>query len=557
MANFANNAVTDAGRLLLADLQAGAVFIPTKIVIGSGSIPSGKTAATMTAVSSPVKDLAINKKKKTADGKVIVGGAYDNRDVTVAWYFRELALFARAEYRDADGTVTKAVDEVLYSYGNAGDTADYMPAYSTDTLVERQIDLVSWVGQSTEIELVLESGTQVTQEQKDTPGGIVGIDEDGNANMNGGTVTGLGTPVNPSDAVPKEYADLMLPLAGGNMKGPIDMSGKRVHNLPEPENDTDAATKEYTDKAVSGLESVISASNNIVMNSNFMNPLNTSGKTSFQNYTAGGTIDGWTKDADIYVSVFGNNYDDGGCSVKVSNNGDSYSDWEQELPNGSIVYGVTYSGVFAIEDIDTGEVSVHVGSVKAGFVDTTVAKTDDESVLFQINASSGGVAKVRFRISSGTVAFLKYCALYKGEFTAETIPTYSPRTQVEELALIHAYDRMDSATFGLLWENGSPSSAFAAQTIDLDTSGYKFLFVDVKALNSDDEIFTAVVATDNPYEQKLFGAVAGNYSFFYRHIRVNRSAGTVYFGSGYRQSSFTTSEASTNMAVPVRIYGLR
>lgn len=165
MGNFSNNAITDDGRMLLAEVQAGAVFIPTRIVMGSGEIPSGKTAATMTDVVAPVATLSINKKQRTPDGKAIFGGVYTNKDITEAFYFRELALYAKAEYRDSSGLSSKAVPECLYSYGNAGSLADYMPAYSTNTVVERQMDLVVWLGNETEIDLTIESGVYVTREE--------------------------------------------------------------------------------------------------------------------------------------------------------------------------------------------------------------------------------------------------------------------------------------------------------------------------------------------------------------------------------------------------------
>ena len=163
MGNFSNNAITDVGRNLLADVQAGAVFIPTKIVIGSGELPTGKTPATMTDVVEPVANLVINKKERTPDGKAIYGAMYTNKDIAVAFYFRELALYARAEYRDENGAVIQEVPECMYSYGNAGNSADYMPAYSTSTVVERQMDLLVYVGNDTTIDLTIESGVYVTR----------------------------------------------------------------------------------------------------------------------------------------------------------------------------------------------------------------------------------------------------------------------------------------------------------------------------------------------------------------------------------------------------------
>ena len=165
MGNFSNNAITDVGKMLLADVQAGAVFTPTRIVIGSGSLPSGATTQGMTAVITPVKSLAINKKKRTPDGKCVFGGVYTNEEVTEPFYFRELALYAKAVYHNEDGSVKSEGAETLYSYGNAGATADYMPAYSTSTVVEKQMDLVTWVGNDAQVDLTIESGVFLTQEQ--------------------------------------------------------------------------------------------------------------------------------------------------------------------------------------------------------------------------------------------------------------------------------------------------------------------------------------------------------------------------------------------------------
>lgn len=165
MGTFANNAITDVGKMLLADVQAGAVFTPTRIVMGSGSMSGGATAEGMTDVITPVKSLAINKKKRTPDGKCVFGGVYNNEEVTEPFYFRELALYAKAVYLNADGSVKSEGAETLYSYGNAGATADYMPAYSTSAVVEKQIDLVTWVGNDAQVDLTIESGLYITREQ--------------------------------------------------------------------------------------------------------------------------------------------------------------------------------------------------------------------------------------------------------------------------------------------------------------------------------------------------------------------------------------------------------
>lgn len=153
MGVFIHNDITDRGRIMLGDAQVGATFEATKIVMGSGFIPSGYTARTMTGVVAPVIELAINKARRAGDGTVTFGGMFSNETITEAFYFREFALYARV--KRADGTYS---DEVCYSYGNAGDNADLLPAYSAGAVVEKQMDLVTYIGNDTAVSLKVQSG---------------------------------------------------------------------------------------------------------------------------------------------------------------------------------------------------------------------------------------------------------------------------------------------------------------------------------------------------------------------------------------------------------------
>lgn len=173
MANFSDNAITDLGRNLLGDVQMGAVFTPTRLTLGSGYLPAGTTTRTIKDVVSKVKDLPINKKKKANDGTVTIGGVYTNTDITEDFYFREFGLYAKAVYSDGRETA-----EVLYSYGNAGATADLMPAYTSGQPVERQMDLVTYIGIDAQVNLTVDSAIYVTQKQL----------EEALANVGGGVV---------------------------------------------------------------------------------------------------------------------------------------------------------------------------------------------------------------------------------------------------------------------------------------------------------------------------------------------------------------------------------
>lgn len=174
MSAFIDNDVTNVGRLLLAEVLLGASFEPTKIVMGSGYIPVGSTARDMTAVVTPEATLQISKWQKNDDGTITVGGVYSNEDITEGFYYRELALYAKATKED--GT---EVPECLYSYGNAGDAADYMTAYTTGDAVERVIDLTSYIGNDTEVNLTVESGVYIPTTQKGAANGVATLDGNG------------------------------------------------------------------------------------------------------------------------------------------------------------------------------------------------------------------------------------------------------------------------------------------------------------------------------------------------------------------------------------------
>jgi hypothetical protein len=82
-----------------------------------------------------------------------------------------------------------------------------------------------------------------------------------------GTITGLATPTNASDAATKGYVDtadnLKLNLSGGTMSGAIAMGTNKITGLGTPTADADAVTKSYVDAIAQGIDakaSVVAAS---------------------------------------------------------------------------------------------------------------------------------------------------------------------------------------------------------------------------------------------------------------------------------------------------------
>lgn len=179
MATFFNNAITDNGKTLMLHAQSGATFTPTKIVVGSGNIPTGKTVKTMTDVATPEKNIAISEKMLEPNGNsAIIGGVFSNKDTSAAFYFRELGVYAKCVYDDGDET-----EEVLYSYGNSGEQAELIPAYTTETLVERSLRLIVYIGNDTKVNLELESTAVINRKTFDDMVSQLNKDIEAAANM--------------------------------------------------------------------------------------------------------------------------------------------------------------------------------------------------------------------------------------------------------------------------------------------------------------------------------------------------------------------------------------
>ena len=128
--------LTDAGLNLLAKAELGAQIVYTRIALGDGWMPNGATPETMTGMAHEVVSLEIRKLKLDTPHIATVGSWYTNEELLSDFEFRELGLFAT----DPDD------GEILYAYGNALDKAEYIPSHQSGTLVEKAIDVVTYVG---------------------------------------------------------------------------------------------------------------------------------------------------------------------------------------------------------------------------------------------------------------------------------------------------------------------------------------------------------------------------------------------------------------------------
>lgn len=138
-------AFTNRGRALQAKAQAGAQLNFTRIAVGDGQL-SGQAIADLTALLHEVKSITLNKFKVLPGGKAVVGGVLSNQDIETGFWWRELGLFAQ----DPD------LGEILYCYGNAGELAEYIPSPGGAEILEKQVDIVSVIGNAQNVSASIE-----------------------------------------------------------------------------------------------------------------------------------------------------------------------------------------------------------------------------------------------------------------------------------------------------------------------------------------------------------------------------------------------------------------
>ncbi|KEO84747.1 phage tail protein [Tumebacillus flagellatus] len=195
MSSFGGINLTNRGRALQLKAQAGTQIKYTRISVGDGQL-GGRSPLDLNALISEKKSLAINKCKLQLDGTAVVGAVLSNQDVQAGFYWREVGVYAL----DPDA------GEILFCYANGGTTAEYIPATGGPEVVEKQIDIVTIVGNATNVTAVLDKSLlfasaqdlqahvgdksnphgvtaaqvcAIPEAMRGEPGGVAALDEDG------------------------------------------------------------------------------------------------------------------------------------------------------------------------------------------------------------------------------------------------------------------------------------------------------------------------------------------------------------------------------------------
>lgn len=176
-----------------------------------------------------------------------------------------------------------------------------------------------------------------------------------------------------------------------------------------------AAEALATGKAVKAARAV-----NLLDNSDFRNPVNQRGKTSYNN---GYTIDRWNSSNGNVNVIVG----DGKITLSKSKTGGTFC---QYLP-----FDVTGKRL-------TLAINTSIGLLLHSFVSDgdDLLKIEGLSAYFGVKVTDGITQLLIYFSDSSTIEFdLYWAALYEGEFTAETLPEYQPKGYAAELAECQRY----------------------------------------------------------------------------------------------------------------------
>ena len=111
----------------------------------------------------------------------------------------------------------------------------------------------------------------------------------------------------------------------------------------------------------------------------------------------------------------------------------------------------------------------------------------------------------------------------------------------------------------ILWENASPISSFAAQTIDLNLSEYDAIEIEAGKMTTSLVVNSFKISKSDNYDvlnlQFLYGANSKIYGY-YRPVEVRISENKLIFNAGYITSD--SQDAQNNIScIPLRVFGMK
>ena len=236
----------------------------------------------------------------------------------------------------------------------------------------------------------------------------------------------------------------------------LNFTGDQINNLLTRTNNLDTELNNYLLEANAYTNTSVrkAAPRNLLDNSDFRNPVNQRGQTSYTN--SGYTLDRWISQSSKITITINDGYIRAESSVTtpvhIRQHINRVFKEETKLTFAvkarGVSFGLCYYGTGAVmKDYDDWTIIVYNYTVPAG---TDLSVSPDYNPLF--TWSNGGYVEVQ------------WAALYEGEYTAETLPEYQPKGYAAELAECQMYFvrlnpiKKGYAGFGLAYSLGGTTA---------------------------------------------------------------------------------------------------
>lgn len=207
----------------------------------------------------------------------------------------------------------------------------------------------------------------------------------------------------------EDAGSIDIDLAGAN-EGEISSVNADTLGGRSPE-EYIALANNYTNQQVKKA-----APRNLLDNSDFRNPVNQRGQTSYTSDPRTYTIDRWVLGS--YGTMVVNNEN----ITLISNSDVTFCDFEQNFENFDSMNGKIYTIAGKTSE------GLFVNSFVMGNVPDGISLISEKLTLFSISSRH-----VLFRPINNTTLSFEWVALYEGEYTAETLPEYQPKGYSAEL----------------------------------------------------------------------------------------------------------------------------
>lgn len=162
--------MTNAGLSILNQAQLGGIIEFTKVKIGDGQLNTIQPE-TLTDLINPLQELEIYQKETINDTTISITALITQAET--GYTFREIGLYAKDP---------QSGDEVLYAYGNKGESATYIPPNGSSVSVEEEASIIVEVANASNV--VIRISQETVSKGYGIPPSIctnLNIIEDGNA----------------------------------------------------------------------------------------------------------------------------------------------------------------------------------------------------------------------------------------------------------------------------------------------------------------------------------------------------------------------------------------